>query len=438
MRKPSTSDSKIVSSKKLAELKANASNILAFCRQAMLNQQPFVGGVAMSMDIIPVRDNRIKTACTDGSNIYFDIDFLSRLSEAERIFVIAHEVWHNVLCHFLRTENRDRKIFNIATDIEVNEILMSEGFTVPKSACLASTFGFSKGLSAEQYYDLLLTKNKGQSNKSSNGNSGSSTDDFANDDGQFDRHIYIDDDMKIEDGEQNVDDKYGRVEHDPDFMPEASEKNIEKIRSAAIFTAQQIEKQGGTLSDNAKKLINDMLEPQVPWQELLSQFITKCYGQKNIWSRPNRRFVHSNTYLPSRDGEHINIVVGIDTSASVDEHLPLFLGELNGIVKSFANYQITVVEADYNVQKCTVYNEENLLDLENNKFHTHGGGGTELHSIFDYVTENDIDADAIVMFTDGLNSTPFNEDETPSIPTLWIVTPNGDDSTIHFGEVIKL
>jgi predicted metal-dependent peptidase len=221
-------------------------------------------------------------------------------------------------------------------------------------------------------------------------------------------------------------------------MPEASEKNIEKIRSAAIFTAQQIEKQGGTLSDNAKKLINDMLEPQVPWQELLSQFITKCYGQKNIWSRPNRRFVHSNTYLPSRDGEHINIVVGIDTSASVDEHLPLFLGELNGIVKSFANYQITVVEADYNVQKCTVYNEENLLDLENNKFHTHGGGGTELHSIFDYVTENDIDADAIVMFTDGLNSTPFNEDETPSIPTLWIVTPNGDDSTIHFGEVIKL
>ena len=450
MRKPSTSESKIISENKLAKLKADAADILAKCRQAMLDQQPFVGALAMSLNIIPVRDNRISTACTDGNNIYFDIDFLSQLTNDERTFVIAHEIWHNVMCHFLRDEGRDRNLFNIATDIEVNELLASENMHVPKNVCRASKYGFPIGLSAEDYYELLIQNQKNNQQQSSSNNnqqqssSGTQPNNSVNDNSlssnnsQFDRHIYVGDDIKIEEGEQNIDDKYGRVEQDSEFSPEADTHTIEKVRSAAIYAAQTIEKHGGTLSANIKKLVNKMLEPKMPWRELLSQFISKCYGQKNVWSRPNRRFIHSNTYLPSRDGDEIKIVVGIDTSASVDTHLPMFLGELNGLVKSFANYQITVIEADYKVTNCTVYNEENILDLDNNKFNVHGGGGTELHSIFKYIENEDIEADAIVIFTDGKNCSEFTANESPIIPTLWMITPNGTDSYIHFGEVIKM
>ena len=442
MRKPSTPESKTISEAKLAKLKTDAADILAKCRQSMLEYQPFVGALAMSLNIIPVRDCRCPTACTDGNNIYFDIDFLSQLTNDERIFVIAHEVWHNVLCHFLRDEGRDRQLFNIATDIEVNELLASEGMSVPKAACRAQNYGFAVGHSAEEYYELLIKRQKAnkqnQMSSSNQPNGSASGSGCAANNGQFDRHIYVNDDLKIEAGEQDIDDKYGRVEYDAEFSPEADTHTIEKIRSAAIYAAQMIEKQHGTLSANIKKLINDMLEPKMPWRELLSQFISKCYGQKNVWSRPNRRYIHSNTYLPSRDGDKIDIIVGIDTSASVDEHLSMFLGELNGLVKSFANYQITVIEADYKVKNCTVYNEENILDLENNKFNIHGGGGTELHSIFKYIEDNAIEADAIVMFTDGDNCTDFHEDEAPIIPTLWMLTPDGTDSCIHFGEVIKI
>lgn len=457
MRKSTTESSKIVSNKKLNELKFNACKILFNCRQTLLARQPFVGTIAMGLNIKPVRDNRLETAATDGKNIFFDIDFLSRLNNEERVFIIAHEVWHNVLCHFLRTENRDREIFNIATDIEVNEILIAEGFSVPKNACLAKTFGFTPGLSAEEYYDLLIKKNNKNNQPNNNANGSESSNDSssgsnstnnctsqipANDgtncNGQFDKHIYNGDRYELDDGNEGVDDRYGKVGRDADYQPNVNEHTIEQIREQAITAAQMIEKQAGSLPAYLQRLVNKMLEPQIPWQEVLCQFVSKCHGAKVKWSTPNRRFVHSGIYLPSHEDNCINVVVGIDASASTDTHLPKFLGELNSLVKSFAGYTINLIEADTMVHKHEIYNDDNPLDLEHTEYEMSGGGGTELHSIFDYVTDNDIDADAIIMFTDGDNSTTFYEDEQPTIPVLWMITPDGTDEYIHFGSVIKL
>ena len=438
MRKPSTDSSKIASDKKIAELKAKAEIILSQARRRLLNAQPFIGTIAMGLNIKPVRDDRISTAMTDGNSIYFDIDFLSRLTDDERVFVIAHEVWHNVYCHFLRTEGRDRELFNIATDVEINEMLVGEGFCVPKDALRASSIGSPIGLSAEEYYEILIQKRKSnslfmQSLMDSLNNSGEGCD------GRFDKHIYMNDDFKNDPGNPDVDDKYGKVGRDPDLNDvKVDEHTIEKIREAAVYAAQVIEKSGGSLPAGAQKLINDLLKPQVPWQELLCQFITKCYGMKVDWNRPNRRFVHQGTYLPSRYGDSINVVVGIDTSASVDQHLPKFLGELNGLLKSFDGYRLTVIEADYNVKHTATYSEDEPLDLENVKYTTHGGGGTEMKSILEYVKDNSIDADAIVMFTDGENSSTIGVESDPGIPLLWMITENGTDKYINIGEVIKL
>ena len=55
---------KELSDKKLEDLKYNARGILANVRREMLNQYPFFGAVAMSLDLVPVRDIRNPTACT--------------------------------------------------------------------------------------------------------------------------------------------------------------------------------------------------------------------------------------------------------------------------------------------------------------------------------------------------------------------------------------
>ena len=92
---------------RLNELKHNALDILAYCRQMILNKHPFSGAVAMSLDLKPIRDIRCSTAMTDGKNIFFDIDFLSRLTQEEREFVLGHEIWHVIMLHFLRGEGKD-------------------------------------------------------------------------------------------------------------------------------------------------------------------------------------------------------------------------------------------------------------------------------------------------------------------------------------------
>ena len=57
-------------------------------------RQPFVAMLAMRLDLVPVVDDRLDTACTDGERIFVDARFLHGLSAADRAFVLAHEVWH--------------------------------------------------------------------------------------------------------------------------------------------------------------------------------------------------------------------------------------------------------------------------------------------------------------------------------------------------------
>ena len=62
-------------------LKKKASEILSVCRRDVLTKYPFIGSIALRMEMVPVRDIRVRTACTDGNSVYFDIAFLSSLSK---------------------------------------------------------------------------------------------------------------------------------------------------------------------------------------------------------------------------------------------------------------------------------------------------------------------------------------------------------------------
>ena len=459
LSKPSSSK---LSPEKLASLKENARGILAECRRCLMDRQPFVGGVAMSLDIVPTRDKRVPTACTDGKSIYFDIDFLSNLSVDERLFVIAHEIWHNVMLHFVRCESRDHNIFNIATDLEVNQLLVKDGLCIPKECLWPDQFGFKHDLNAEQYYELLLNQqnksksgsnSKSSSSASGSGNSQSNSNNSENGSnksdseskltsagkpkGQFDSHKYEGDDDENDVGE-NCSDKWGEVGFDEDFKPETSEdemrKNVAAVREAAVTAAQNYERQRGELPAHIKGIVQKLLKPEISWKEVLAQFITRASGEDRTWRTPNRRFVHSGLYLPSTEGMKMKIAVGIDTSGSVMADLPKFLGELNSLVKSFGSYELHLIQCDARIQDYKLYTEEDPLDLEHEKFNVRGMGGTKLKPIFDYVELNQLDIDAAVIFTDGYCER-FNTYDAPSYPVLWMVSKGGSKENLTFGEV---
>jgi len=449
MKKPTNQE---LTAEQLATLKHNACGILAEARMNFQRQFPFIGSISMAMEIIPTRDKRIPTACTDGNRIFFDIAFLSKLTRDEQLFVLGHEVYHAVMMHVLRLEGRDRDLFNIAADMEVNGILKADGLTPPKDLFFPSTFGFPENLSAEEYYELLVQKQrqsprsmpgkgKGNGQGNSQGKSGSNDDGQGKGlSGQFDKHIAKDDAVANEKNDDEVIDRYGKVGYDEDFTTSVNvdPKEVEKIRQEAVAAAQQIERTRGSLPAHLQRLVDKLLKPEISWKEVLIQFTTRTSGCSTTWSKPNRRFVHTGTYLPSSEGQALKIAIGLDTSGSTSEDMVKFLSEVKGIAKSFPKYDVDLIQCDWDIQDVQHFSEEEpFLEGANQNFKVCGGGGTRMKPIFEYIKTNSLDVDAIVVFTDGYIET-FNKSDDPGIPVLWILTKNSTDEHVKaFGEVVK-
>ena len=127
-------------------------------RMQLLSWRPFIGTLAMSLELIPVVDYRCPTACTDGRSIFFNPHFLSSLPENQRMTILAHEIWHCGMSHFTREHGRieDHRIWNHAIDHEVNSLLEDDGFEIPEYAILYPKF---KGESAETVFENIKNGN---------------------------------------------------------------------------------------------------------------------------------------------------------------------------------------------------------------------------------------------------------------------------------------
>ena len=460
---------------------------LAQDRQKLLLRWPFIGSIIMRMELIPVRDDRLDTACTDGDNIFVDIDFYSKLTMDERLFVLAHEVWHSVLLHFARRQDRDRRLFNIASDLEIHFTLadekMHEPFVLPHDSSW-------RGLSAEEIYERLPDFLKDQTlngtpmagggmSQSSGGEKNSSP--FGNGQSGFDKHIYKDDVLQEpndagmgkgeqgqddapsnggngeqgqdntsskgekreqgqdgtqsdgEKGEQGQDGTQSNGENDKgtesnpfvmdkDYTPRVSSEAVERSRSRTIAAAQQMERTQGRLPAGIQALLDRLQKPSLPWQEMLKQFVTTCYGGKRRWLPPARRHVWQDLYLPSMRDEALKAVVAIDTSGSTKGDLPVFFAELVSLMKSFGKFGLDVIQCDAKVQNVEHYSEVNLPPPDKS-WEVKGLGGTDFRPVFEYVQKNmKIQPDLLLFFTDGFGTAPR---QRPAYPVMWVLTSDG-------------
>jgi len=483
-----------ITEEELKILKKKALDVLSHSRHVLLTKYPFIGSIALRMDLVPVRDIRVRTACTDGNCVYFDIAFLSSLSNEERIFVLAHEVWHAVLLHLTRRGNRNPALFNIATDKEVNYLLKEDGLVPPADLCFPE--GNEVGKCAEEIYEMLLKKQKKQKQQTANGSgngsssssssgkqnnkkqkssgsSSSSNQSNENDDdndesdsggnpdgelkGQFDKHIYEGDqpNKNANDGQSNgngnnsngkdgeytskITDKYGEVGIDSDFQPSVPKGFADRMRETVISEAQRVEKMKGNVPAHVKELVKKIMTPQIRWQEVLAQFVTRAYNSGNrSWIPPNRRHVHNDVYLQSRQSSKIKLACIIDTSGSTCGDRGIFLGELNSLIKSFGQYSLYLIECDCEVGSIKHFTQDDNLEsiIETGEYAMTGGGGTSMLPGLNAIIDEQMDVDACLVLTDGfIDNIPKNP---TGLPTLWIITKDGTEDFNDWGQKIRL
>lgn len=347
------------------------------------------------------------TMGVDGENLWYNPDFVEKLSDSELLFVIGHEVIHMALGHLRRQDTRQPMKWNVAIDFAANIIVEDARIGNKPDGVLYDTN--YKDMSAEQIY-ASLPENAGKDYKA------------------FDIHLpgkplpeEEDDKKKKCSGGGS---KSGTEPSGPVWKG-LTDEEAQDWKGKVAAAAQAHERTKGNLPGSLRRFIDELLEPKLPWQALLARFVSERVSGDYRWLPPNRRHIHSGLYLPSNRTFTLNVVIGIDSSGSIsDEEFAEFMSEVRGILATYDSTKGRVFVCDTQVH--------DRYDLDEEVRYVKRSGGTCFEPVFDAVEDEQITPACLIYFTDGYGSFP----EEPDYPTLWISTTDYDK--YPFGEVIRM
>jgi len=367
-------------------------------RIALLLKAPFFGNLATRMQLVNA-DDWLTTAATDGRRFYYCTEFIQKLPPKQLEFLVGHEVLHAVYDHMGRRGDRDHKIFNIANDYAVNADLIDQKVGERINVVPMLYEPKYRGMMSEEIYDDLM-KNVKQV----------TLDQLA--------EMLLDEHM---DGSGDGD---GDDEKDGNGRPKLTQAERDAIRDEireAVLNAANAAG-AGNLPARVKRMIKDPTAPVMDWRELLQQQLESTFKEDFTWMKTNRRGWHLDAVVPGRrPGEKVDICVAIDTSGSIsEENIREFLTEVKGIMESYDQYRIRVWTFDTEVYNLQEFTSDNLEDIAN--YDAQGGGGTDFMANWEFMRENEIEPNRLVVFTDGM---PFGEwGEENYCDTVWIIRGN--------------
>jgi len=360
------------------------------------------GGVMM-MGSTEVVDEAI-TAYTDGINKKYGRAFLQAIcpTQAEVNGLILHENLHIGLRHHLHGADmfkEDGDKANKAADYVVNDMIMEISKKYPDLVQLPRGGLYDPqyhNMSMREVYKLLKSKSGGggggKPDKEGEKGSGSGGGEY-----EFDKH------------------DFGK----PMTQEEAKEmdgKIDRAIREGALLA--------GRLGIDLPRSISDLLNPVIDWKKELADFVTSsCKGKDEYtWRKFNRRVISNDIYLPTVENETIGeVVVAIDTSGSIgQEQLNEFASELVSICEAVSPDAVRILWWDTKVHGEQLFTDN--YDQIGSMLKPLGGGGTRVSSVAEYINKKKINAECVLVFTDG-----YLESDVVwniSSPTLWMVTEN--------------
>ena len=173
--------------------------------------------------------------------------------------------------------------------------------------------------------------------------------------------------------------------------------------------------QAGKLGGSLRRLVDHLLQPQLPWRMLLARYMTAASRDDYSYMRPSRR--EGEAIFPSLRSSQTEILVVLDTSGSIKaQEMREFVTEVDAI-KGQIRARITLQACDAELSPAGpwVYEpwEEFTLPTE-----LRGGGGTRFTPVFEWLDQQGESPDLVVYFTDAEGEFPKQE---PRTPVLWLV-----------------
>jgi predicted metal-dependent peptidase len=369
------------------------------------------------------------TTATDAKKFYFNPSYIDALSLDETQFMLAHEALHCALSHFSRRQHRVSHRWDLACDFAINPLLVDDGLKAPPGSLMLPQF---QGMTAEEIYPLIddfedretLDRHAYEKDSGQGGGSGTNERDIAPPESSTEQEQK----PAGESPSLETDPESGGATAPPPLAPDERETLSIQWQQRMAGAAQQA-LQSGKLGGSMARMIDHLLQPQLPWRMLLARYLTPSARDDFSYMRPSRR--QGDFILPSLRSHQIDLVIAIDTSGSIGEvELEEFLSEINAI-KGQIRARITLHACDAALAESGPWLFEPWEDLrlpEDFK----GGGGTSFKPVFDWVRQQGMPPETLVYFTDAEGEFP---EEIPDYHVIWLVKGK---AKVPWGQRIQL
>ena len=337
----------------------------------------FFSTVCMSLEHIITRE--VATAATDGKCVMYNPEFFLAQTQEQQVGLMLHEIMHVVFQHMFRRndlEEKDYGKWNVAGDYVINLELVKSRAQLPEGALLDKKYA---DMTTEEVFAMLP------------------------------------DDPPEMNAPGFMEDIQGPAENATESEINEMQRTIDDILIQADMQAKAAKK-AGSVPASVQRYLKELLNPIVPWQQVLKNFMTRAAKVDWTFRKPNRRYFPDHL-LPSLSGEAVcDIAVMVDVSGSVGDHeFAVFLSEIKSVIKLMRPTKTTVVQ--FNSQII----QENILHTHQDLVHVdfRGGGGTRIDPVMDWAIENR--PNVLIVITDGYYAPPTKK---PKCPVLWVVFDN--------------
>lgn len=333
-----------------------------------------------------VEDSTIPTACTNGIELRINPTWFLEMTPMQRVGLLAHEAWHVAFDHITRAGSRHFPTWNKAADYVINNMLLDSSYELPDGGLSDPQY---IGMTSEQVYDAIYSKDKEASNES------------------YDVDI--------------------SVPSDPQEVKEIQEQ-ITGILIKATTQSRLLGDAPGTVPGDVEMAIEKIINPVLPWNVILQEYFSAFAKNDYSYRRPNKRYL-PDFYLPSLYSDQMeHLVIAADISYSMVNSFPIFINEMVTIQETVKPLRTTIIPFDTKLKDIKILNQDEKI--EDVLFM--GGGGTNLQPVFDYLKDK---APTVLLVFSDLFCRKIAED--PKYPVIWCCIDN-PKATVNFGRLIHL
>ena len=367
----------------------------------LLVDYPYFGTLASKLELV-VNDD-IEAFISNGVKVEYRSEYLNELEIKELEFIFANGAMHASLAHDKRRNSRSGWLWQMATDMAINDMLVENGLQLPYGAQYRKRF---KGMYAEEIYAELKA-------------------DILREEDNLEYEADNADDVEPNSDEKQEKDKPKESQTPEQLQEEVLQEQL--LAEEAISLLENMFKKGDAPL-TIERFFKLEYMGKIDWRDELRVALDRYFRDDYTLLPPSKKLLYSGIYLPSSVSQTFRLVIVVDSSGSVDEELlNTFLGEVNFLMAIVANYQIELIVCDDKVHSHKTFYSGESLDIK-----LKGGGGTNFQPAFKFVEENFDDVKLLLYFTDLEGIFP---QVIPNYEVKWVSAKISD---IPFGSIIQL